>query len=269
MAADDLAAQTTPVLLTYLDDGLIASIVLNRPERRNAIDRAMAKLLLEHLATVRGNTGVRVLMLTGSGDRAFSAGADLLERGTMMPAERSDHTAAIRDVAEAIGSLPIPVIGAVRGYAIAGGAEIAIACDLRVGGDATVFGFPEVKIGIFPGGGGAVRLPRLVPPGIARDLLYTGRQIGPEEAYRHGLVDRLVSDGEVEATALELARSIAANAPLAIRALKQALILSEGRPTQEASAIVEELRTPLDQTDDYEEGLRAFAERRPPRFTGA
>ncbi len=129
---------------------------------------------------------VRAVIVTGAGERAFCAGADLKERRMLAPDERAAHTAAIEAAAEALAALPMPTIAAVRGFALAGGAELAIACDLRVAAEDATFGFPEVKIGIFPGAGGALRLPRLVGSGAARDLLFTGRQIAAEEAFRMG-----------------------------------------------------------------------------------
>jgi enoyl-CoA hydratase/carnithine racemase len=162
----------------------------------------------------------------------------------------------------------MPTIAAIRGYALAGGAELAIACDLRVAAHDAILGFPEVKIGIFPGAGGALRLPRIVGDGVARDLLFTGRQITAEEALRVGLVDRVTDAESVMDMAQSLAELIAANAPLAVRAVKRALTESHGRPFADARRIVNALRADLDQTEDYEEGLRAFAERRPPRFSG-
>ncbi len=269
MAAGDDVIAGESVVVTYLGDGAIASLTLNRPARRNAIDRGMAALLLERLTSLGDDPNLRAVVLTGAGDQAFCAGADLIERRQMSTGERTRHTSAIRDVATSLAALPVPVIGAISGYALAGGAELALACDLRVGGTSTVFGFPEVKIGIFPGADGVVRLPRLIHPGLARELLYTGRQMGSGEALGCGLLDQRVENTQVMAAAVELARSIAVNAPLAIRALKQALQDSESRLMPEASSIVEQLRTPLDGTDDYREGLAAFSERRAPRFTGA
>jgi enoyl-CoA hydratase/carnithine racemase len=186
----------------------------------------------------------------------------------LSPEERFAHTAAIEAAAEALAALPMPTIAAVRGFALAGGAELAIACDLRVAADDAIFGFPEVKIGIFPGAGGALRLPRIVGGGSARDLLFTGRRLTAEEAFRLGLVDRLTPAESVLETAAELASSIAANAPLAVRAVKRALEASHGTRHDDARRAVNWLRAPLDNTDDYEEGLAAFAEKRSPRFTG-
>jgi enoyl-CoA hydratase/carnithine racemase len=256
------------VLVSFDDATRLAMLTLNRPQALNAISRGLAADLLAACERLARRENVRAVVITGAGERAFCAGADLKERRELSAAERAGHTAAIESAAEALAALPMPTIAAIRGYALAGGAELAIACDLRIAADDAVFGFPEVKIGIFPGAGGAVRLPRLVGTGAARDLLFTGRQVLAAEAYRLGLVDRLVPGEMVLPAAHELAGAIAANAPLAVRAVKRALADSSGRPATEARAIVNALRSPLDQTADYEEGLNAFAERRAPGFSG-
>jgi enoyl-CoA hydratase/carnithine racemase len=260
--------ETDHALVHRQDEGNLATLTLNRPAAHNAIDRQMAADLAASLSALAADTDLRALIVTGAGDRAFSAGADLKERLALSPEERSAHTAAIAAAADALAALPVPTIAAIHGYALAGGAELALACDLRVAATDALFGFPEVKIGIFPGAGGVARLPRLVGAGAARDLLYTGRQFPAEDAFRLGLVDRLVPDADVGATALALAREIVANAPLAVRALKRALRESAGLPEAPAREAVARHRAPLDATADYAEGLRAFAERRPPQFRG-
>jgi enoyl-CoA hydratase/carnithine racemase len=224
-------------------------------------DPRIGQHVAEHLPVELG-------IVTGAGDRAFCAGADLRERGGLNASERNTHRAGIEAAAEDLANLPMPTIAAVRGYALAGGTELAIACDLRVAATDAVFGVPEVKIGIFPGAGGVLRLPPLIGLGNARDLLFTGRQVAAEEAARMGLVNRLVAPGEVLATAQEMAGQIAANAPLALRAAKDALRVSSGLPAADARREVNQRRMSLDDTEDYEEGLRAFAEKRKPRFTG-
>jgi methylglutaconyl-CoA hydratase len=261
-------ALSPSVLLDIDAESHIATLVLNRPEALNALSRQLAAELLATCNALADREDVWVVIVTGAGERAFCAGADLKERRILSPADRTAHTAAIEAAAEALAALPMPTIAAVRGFALAGGAELAIACDLRVAADDATFGFPEVKIGIFPGAGGALRLPRIVGGGAARDLLFTGRQLTAEEAFRLGLVDRLVPAASVLESAGELAASIATNAPLAVRAVKQALAESHGVPADDARRAVNALRAPLDSTEDYEEGLAAFAERRPPRFTG-
>ena len=250
-------------------EGLVATLILSRPDARNAIDAVMAGELREVCEALTADQGIRALVLTGAGDRAFSAGADLIERRRLTPEGRSEHTAAVDMAAEAVADLPFPTIAAVRGFALGGGAELAIACDLRVGSRDAVFGFPEVQIGVFPGAGGVRRLPSLVGLGAARRLLFTGRRIDAEESARIGLIDILVDPEEVVAAAIALAGSIAANAPLAVRAVKRALRETAAGPQDVVRARVNALRGGLDATADYEEGLAAFAEKRRPRFSGA
>jgi enoyl-CoA hydratase/carnithine racemase len=262
------ADQWQTVSLTDHDNGQIVVLTLCRPDVLNAISRQLANELLQACQYLAGQAAVRVVVLTGAGERAFCAGADLKERRGLSASERAEHTAAIEEAAEALAALPMATIAALHGFALAGGAELAIACDLRVATRDTVLGFPEVKIGIFPGAGGVLRLPRLVGGGAARDLLYTGRQVDAESANAIGLVDRVVEPGEHLPAALALGTEIAANAPLAVRAIKQALDQREGVPHAAARQRVNALRLALDDTQDYEEGLRAFAEKRPPRFSG-
>ena len=257
-----------PVLLDISADGQIATLTLNRAEARNAVDRLMAEALVDILGDLGERRLLRAMVVTGAGARAFSAGADLKERLRLSPDERSAHTEAIATAAERLAALPVPTVAALRGFALAGGAELALACDLRVAGMDVVIGFPEVRVGVFPGAGGVVRLPRLVGTGVATDLLLTGRRVDAQEAYRLGLVDRLVASEDVVATAQALAGQIAENAPLAVRAAKQALAASAVLPAMEAARIVREYRRALDASEDYAEGLAAFAEGRPPRFRG-
>jgi enoyl-CoA hydratase/carnithine racemase len=256
------------VAMTAQPNHQVVTVTINRPDARNAINWELAVQLSARFEALAGDSVVRTVILTGAGERAFCAGADLHERRTMSPAELAAHTELIADAADRIAALPVPVIAAIRGYALAGGAELALACDLRVAARDAVIGFPEVRIGIFPGAGGAYRLPRLVGLGVARELLFTGRQIAADEALRIGLVDRLVPAAEVEATAHHLAATIAANAPLAVRAVKRAIAAGVGRGDDEARRVVSPLRQSLDATLDYAEGLAAFAERREPRFRG-
>jgi methylglutaconyl-CoA hydratase len=265
---EEKVGEWSTVTLTVDGEHQIALMTLSRPESLNAISRELASDLLSACNHLSDRANVRAVILTGAGDRAFCAGADLKERRALNGQERAEHTVAIEAAAEALAALPMPVIAAIRGYALAGGAELAIACDLRVAGTNSVIGFPEVKIGIFPGAGGVLRLPEIVGSGAARDLLFSGRQIDAAEALRIGLFDRLNSPDGVVDEAMGIAEVIAANAPLAVRAVKQALFESRGQPYATARQRVNALRATLDATNDYEEGLLAFAERRPPRFTG-
>jgi enoyl-CoA hydratase/carnithine racemase len=255
------------LLVERPDDGIV-QLVLNRPGVHNALSRQLVAALLSTLNTLRSDAALRAAIITGAGNRAFSTGADLRERLHLTPDERTAHTAAIAEVADDIARFPVPVIAAIRGYALAGGAELAIACDLRIASDDATFGFPEAKIGIFPGAGGVVRLPYLIGVGAANDLLFTGRPVQPEEALRLGLVNQIVANNEVLAGAQEVARRIAANGPLAIRALKAAMRAMDQQGAAEAHRVVAQYRRKLDESADYAEGLAAFSERRAPRFQG-
>jgi enoyl-CoA hydratase/carnithine racemase len=245
----------------------IATITLDRPQALNAIDREMAHRLREAAEVVTADRRVRAVLLRG-GERAFSTGADLRERLAMRPEELREHTQLIRDAVEAIAALPVPSVALVRGYCLAGGAELALACDLRFADTTARFGFPEVRRGIFPGAGGILRLPRVVGPSRAADLILSGRVIDAEEALRIGLADRVVPPEDLERVAAEYLELVAANAPLAVRAAKAALRHAFDTDQEEAARLVEQARAALDETEDYREGLRAFAEGRPPRFQG-
>ena len=198
MGAEQGRSETWETILLAIDAGeRVATLTLNRPQALNAISRQLATDLLAACDLLSRLEEVRAVIITGAGERAFCAGADLKERLGLSAAERADHTARIEAAAEALAMLPMPTIAAIRGYALAGGSELAIACDLRVASDDAVMGFPEVKVGIFPGAGGALRLPRIVGNGAARDLLFTGRQIAADEAMRIGLIDRMAAPDAV------------------------------------------------------------------------
>lgn len=263
------SAGSEPVVRLHWDERRwIATLTLNRPAVHNAISLELAEELTAACSVLGGSDGLRCVVVTGAGQRAFSAGADLRQRRNLEAAARTRHTAAIDEAAEVLANLPVPTIAAVRGFALAGGAELAIACDLRVAATDAVFGFPEVRVGIFPGAGGVRRLPPLIGLGAARDLLFTGRRVDADEARRLGLIDRLVEPSAHLDAAYGLAATIAENAPLAIRAVKRALgELNDPDPVASRERL-RALRTPLDTTADYEEGLAAFAEKRQPRFTG-
>jgi len=239
----------------------VARVQLCRPEARNALNRELLEALVRTLNEL-DLPSLRAVILHGEG-RGFSAGADLKERGGLGAAQRSEHTALVRGAADSLASLPVPVVAAVHGFAVAGGAELALACDFRVCAPGTVWSFPEVQLGIFPGAGAPERLPALIGPGLARQMLFTGRPMLADEAFSCGLVQAIAEDPLATATAWT--DSIARAAPLAVRALKRAL---DETACMGDAAIVWRHRQPLDATSDYSEALAAFAERREPRFEG-
>ena len=246
-----------------------ATVTMNRPEARNALGRALVADFRTTLADLAADPTVRALIVAGTREsNAFCAGADLVERTTMSPEERLDHLAGIAALCEELAAFPSPVIAAVHGYALGGGTEVALACDIRIAADTAIFGLPEVSVGLIPGAGGVTRLPKLVGAGRARELMFSARRIDAVEAERIGLVELVVPLDTLETTTRDLAETIAANAPLAMRALKRALRSSEGLPVAKATEAVLAERRPLDQTRDYLEGMTAFKEKRRPVYTG-
>jgi methylglutaconyl-CoA hydratase len=247
----------------------VARLELNRPEARNALSRSLVAEFRDHLATLAEEPDLRVLIVAATrASSAFCAGADLVERTGMSAEERLEHLHAISALCEELAAFPTPTIAELHGYVLAGGCEVALACDIRVAAEGSTYGLPEVAVGLFPGAGGVTRLPKLVGSGKARELMFSARRIPVEEAHAIGLVERVVPlDGLTEAVH-ELALQIAANAPLAVRAVKRALRASEALPIAEATAAVLAERIPLDGTKDYLEGITAFAEKRKPSYTG-
>ena len=253
-----LRPMSEPRILTERRDDIVL-VTLNAPERRNAIDREMVDALHSLLDDLQADTRVAALVITGAGEKAFAAGADI--------AQLRDRTSA--DALEAINSgiftrieeFAAPTIAAIRGYALGGGCELAIACDLRVAGESARFGQPEVKLGIMPAAGGTYRLPRLIGLGRARELIYTGRMIDAAEAARIGLVNDVVPDGEVVDRALGLATEIANNGRLAVRAAKRSLN-SLSRPGQDNAMTFESAaQAELFDSDDKRARMDAFLQK--------
>ena len=237
-------------------------------DRRNAIRRAMLAELEALVGRVSGGRSVRAVVLTGAGERAFCAGADLKERAGMSEEEVRAFLAGLRRTLRAIERSDCIFIAAVNGVALGGGTELALACDLRVAAPHAELGLTEVKLGIIPGGGGTQRLPRLVGPGLAKELILTGRRIGAEEAHAIGLVNRVAPSGKLVETACELAQSVVANAPIALGAAKHAIDEGLPLPLDEALAVELSKYELVLKTEDRLEGLRAFSEKRRPLWKG-
>ena len=240
-------------------DGLVATITLDRPEKLNAINRQMAREISD---AVERLGDLRVLIVTGN-ERAFSAGADLSERAKV---EGPSPTLAAYD---ALAGVPIPVIAAIEGYALGGGLEMAMCCDLRIAAETAQLGQPEVLRGILPGGGGTQRLPRLVGPGRAKDMMFTGRHISGKTAEDWGLVNETTPRGMALDAARRLAGQIASRSgPLVTREIKMLVETGMAMPLVDALALERERAAYLHTTDDAAEGIRAFLERRNPEFDG-
>ena len=248
--------------------GAIEIWTIDGEGRRNAISRAMLAELEAMVGRVSRGHDTRVVIITGAGDKAFCAGADLKERGGMSEPEVRAFLDGLRRTLRAIEQSDCVFIAALNGAAFGGGTELALTCDLRVAAPAAELGLTEVKLGIIPGGGGTQRLTRLIGPGRAKDLILTGRRLNAAEAFSIGLVGRLAPEGRLLDTAYTLAESIVENAPLAVATAKHAI--DEGVSLELDAALALELRhyeTVL-ATEDRLEGLKAFAEKRKPVYKG-
>jgi enoyl-CoA hydratase/carnithine racemase len=248
--------------------GPVLIVTLNRPEARNALSAPMMALMREAWDLVDTDPGIRVCVLTGAGG-AFCAGADLKAMTSDHPGSRLGAGDLDLSVIAALlkgRRLTKPLIAAVEGPAIAGGTEILQACDIRVAGTSARFGISEARWGLFPLGGSAVRLPRQIPYTIAADLLLTGRHITAAEALAIGLIGYVVPDGQALDQALEIASLIAANGPVAVRAILRVIRETEGMPENEAFALEASVGMAVFGSEDAREGPRAFAEKRRPEF---
>jgi enoyl-CoA hydratase/carnithine racemase len=246
-------------------DGNVAWLVIDRPERRNAIDRASRTLLAEHAAALEADPDVRVVVLTGAG-ATFCAGTDLKER----PPDEAAHPLAepLPPITKPIETLSKPVLAAVNGPAAGGGFELALAADLRIASTTATFSLPEVRVGSLPGSGGTQRLFSALPAAVAWKLLLTGGPIDAEEAFRLGLVSDLVPPEELEGRATEIGQRIAANAPLSIRAAKVAGRAATDSGAAAGRSLERALWALVGTTEDRAEGRAAFREGRQPRYRG-
>jgi enoyl-CoA hydratase len=246
----------------------VAVITINRPEKRNTLNATVRRELLQALDQLRADDDARVVIITGAGDKAFIAGADIGEFAERTPVEQR-AVMAQRPVFDEVAAFPKPVIAMINGFALGGGCELALACDLRIAARSAKFGQPEIKLGIIPGGGGTQRLPRLVGVGNAMRLILTGELINAEEAARIGLVDLVTDDTDLAERTLEVARAMAAHSSLALRLAKTAVRAAEEMPLAAGLAYERELFVTAFGSQDKREGVAAFLEKRAPRFTGS
>ena len=242
--------------------GLYAVATINRPKALNALNSEVLSDLDELVRTVSADAGIRALVITGSGEKAFVAGADIGEMSTLTPAEGEAFGKHGNDVFRKLETLPIPTIAAVNGFALGGGCELSMSCDIRLCADTAVFGQPEAGLGITPGFGGTQRLARLVSPGMAKQLIYTAKNIKADEAYRIGLVNAVYPLDELLPAAEKMAETIAKNAPIAVRACKKAINEGLEEKMDDAIVIEEKLFGSCFKTADQIEGMTAFLEKR-------
>jgi enoyl-CoA hydratase len=245
----------------------IALVTINRPDKRNALNAVVRREIVEALDQLRADRDVRVVVLTGADDRAFIAGADITEFAERTATEQRAAMTG-RRLFEEIASFPRPTIAMINGFALGGGCEVALACDLRVATRSARLGQPEIRLGLLPGGGGTQRLPRLVGPGRAMRLILTGEIIDATEAERIGLVDWVVEDGSLREKTMEIATTIAAFSPVALELAKTAVRTAMETPLSAGLAHERDLFIAAFASEDRAEGVRAFLEKREPRFTG-
>jgi enoyl-CoA hydratase len=246
-------------------DGAIATLTVNRPDSLNALNRTTLEAMRSGIDRVAEGRP-RVLIVTGAGEKAFVAGADIAAMAEMVPSDALAFARLGQSVFAALEALPFPVIAAVNGFALGGGCELALACDFIYASDKAKFGQPEVKLGIIPGFGGTQRLSRRVGLGLARELVYTGRMIGPEEALRIGLVNAIAPRRELMERVLETARAIAAAGPSAVAGAKRVINLGASLPLDEAIDREAVAFGHCFELPEQKEGMQAFLAKREPKF---
>jgi enoyl-CoA hydratase/carnithine racemase len=254
--------------ILYTVDEQVATVTLNRPDVHNAQNDTLRREMYDVFAALSTEDGVKAVVVTGAGERAFSAGADIREFvASATPTELRERRKRI-EYRAMMDRCPQPIIAAINGFALGGGLELALACDIRIAAENATLGLTEINLAIIPGGGGTQRLPRLIGRGKALEMILTGARIPAAEALRLGLVERVVPTGEALKAATELARTIAEKAPIALRYAKEAVVKGLGMSLEDGLRLEGDLSTLLRTTDDRVEGAKAFLEKRKPRWTG-
>ena len=264
--SSDLAEPDQPVLVEYVAAERVARITLNRPHADNAITTEMGARLTEILETIAVRPTIRVVVITGAGDRAFSVGSDLRQRKDMTKEDWLRQRQDFDRTLYTLRQLRKPIFAAVNGVAYGGGSEIAQSTDFIIASENATFGQPESMIGLAAGGGSPALLPRLLPPGKALQMLMTGDPISAQEAHRLGMVNDVYPMGELMDAAQRIAEKIASNSPTAVQAVKRAVRMGEGQPIEQAIAIMMEAHWRSAVHPDRIEGIGAFNEDREPTF---
>ncbi|KZE38807.1 hypothetical protein AV656_07855 [Bhargavaea cecembensis] len=245
----------------------IAVMEINRPPY-NPLNPEVIEAMSGYLDEIYGNDDIRALVIKGSGEKAFSAGADIQQFVSKLGSRDLSMTAAFHQAFEKLSQLPIPVIAALKGHVLGGGLELALSCDFRICDENTKLGLPEVNLGIFPGAGGTQRLPRLVGSSKAMEIMMFGDSIGADEALQAGLVNRVVPAGESDEEAIRWAETLAKKPKAAIGKIKKAVVHGQNLPLAEGLRYEIELFSDVFKNDDAKEGVRAFIEKRKPSFAG-
>ena len=249
-------------------DAEVATVTVDRQEKLNALNAEVVREIGEVFTSLRDDDKVRGVILTGAGEKAFVAGADIGELATMDPVSGVQVSRDGQEVFRAIERFPKPVLAAVGGYALGGGCELALACHMRIASESARFGLPEVGLGIIPGYGGTIRLARLVGLGRAIEMTLTGDMVDAERAYAIGLVSSVVAPEALMAEAKTLIRKVTKNGPVAVRKIKETIIRSSSVSLDEGFAIMDESADVVMATEDAREGPLAFLEKRQPRYIG-
>jgi enoyl-CoA hydratase/carnithine racemase len=254
-------------MIEFKRDGKIAVMTINRPEALGALTVKGHEELYKALVSFRDDDELLAAVLTGTGDQAFCSGVDIKD---MLPFIKKTADKPWQQVDTMMRGLDVwkPIIAAINGLALGGGLEMALGCDIRIASDNARFGFPEVKVGMFPAGGGTQRLPRLIPAGIAAEMIFTGRMIDAHEAFRIGLINRLVPFDELMEAAKEIAHRICKAGPLAVRTAKESMVRGMSMGLEQGLRLETTLTPRVVFSQDFEEGLAAFAEKRKPKFEG-
>jgi enoyl-CoA hydratase len=255
------------VLLKEKLEGRVGVLTINRPDKLNALNGEVRRALIGALEEFRTDDDVRVVVLTGAGEKAFIAGADISEFKDAKPAQQYRNMQR-GNIYSAMEAFPKPVIAMIHGFCLGGGCELSMACDIRIASDKARIGQPEINLGLIPGGGGTQRLPRLVGEGRAMKMIYTGKMISGEEAGRIGLVDEVVPADELRERTLEIARTIGSKSPIALKAAKESILAARRMPMDQGLQFERVWFSLLFSTHDMDEGVSAFLEKRPAEFTG-
>jgi enoyl-CoA hydratase len=260
-----MKAYTT--IQTAVLDGMIGRITFSRPQVLNALNTATISETLDAVRDMQNNPAVRVLVFTGEG-RSFVAGADIQEMLGKTADEARTYAEFGQGLFNAIQDMDRPVIAAVNGFALGGGLEVALSCDIRIASDRATFGLPEITLGVIPGWGGMQRASRLIGPALAKELIFTGEHINAERALAIGLVNRVVPHETLQAEAIAMAQKISRQGPLAVMQAKRVISSGFEMPLREALKIDIETFSDLFNTEDQKEGMQAFVQKRPPQFKG-